>query len=70
MVEPALVQAMYPSDATSVGRVVFSGTVNIVLIAVTGLVDCLRRTAAHGEKAQERAKGEVFGSRRPAASRW
>jgi putative tricarboxylic transport membrane protein len=37
IIEPALVQAMYLSDATSVGRVFFTGTVNIILIAITVL---------------------------------
>jgi putative tricarboxylic transport membrane protein len=37
IIEPALVQAMYMADATSVGNVFFSGTLNIILIALTVL---------------------------------
>jgi putative tricarboxylic transport membrane protein len=37
IIEPALVQAMYVADATSVGNVFFSGTLNIILIALTVL---------------------------------
>ena len=37
IVEPALVQSMYLSDATSYGQVFFGSTVDIVLIVLTVL---------------------------------
>ena len=36
-IEPSLVQALYISDALGVGKVFFTGTVNIVLIALSAL---------------------------------
>ncbi len=35
IIEPSLVQALYISEATSIGRVFFTGTLNIVLIALS-----------------------------------
>ncbi|MGI9355650.1 MAG: tripartite tricarboxylate transporter permease [Rhizobiaceae bacterium] len=35
IIEPSLVQALYISDATSIGRVFFTGTINILLITLT-----------------------------------
>ena len=37
IIEPALVQALYISNASSIGSVFFTGTLNIILIAVTVL---------------------------------
>jgi putative tricarboxylic transport membrane protein len=37
IIEPSLVQALYISDATSIGRVFFTGTLNIILIALSVL---------------------------------
>lgn len=37
IIEPALVQAMFLADATSIGRVFFGSTVNMILIALTVL---------------------------------
>lgn len=37
IIEPNLVQALYLSDATSVGNVFFTGTINITLITITVL---------------------------------
>jgi putative tricarboxylic transport membrane protein len=37
IIEPSLVQALYIADATSIGRVFFTGTVNFILITVTVL---------------------------------
>ncbi|MDA0241386.1 MAG: tripartite tricarboxylate transporter permease, partial [Proteobacteria bacterium] len=37
IIEPSLVQALYISDATSIGRVFFTGTLNIILITLTVL---------------------------------
>lgn len=35
IIEPSLVQALYIADATSIGRVFFTGTINIILIILT-----------------------------------
>jgi TctA family transporter len=35
IIEPALVQALYISNASSVGQVFFTGTINLILIALT-----------------------------------
>jgi putative tricarboxylic transport membrane protein len=60
IIEPNLVQAMYLSDATSVGRVFFTGTVNILLIMCTVLsiafVAWTRRKDGAEERAQRRAE--------------
>jgi putative tricarboxylic transport membrane protein len=37
IIEPSLVQALYISDALGVGKVFFTGTVNIILIALSAL---------------------------------
>jgi putative tricarboxylic transport membrane protein len=55
IIEPALVQAMYLSDATSVGRVFFGSTVNIILIAVTVFSIAFVAWTRRKERAQERA---------------
>ena len=55
IVEPALVQAMFLSDATSVGRVFFGSTVNIVLISATILSVAFVAWSRRKEQAQERA---------------
>jgi putative tricarboxylic transport membrane protein len=55
IVEPALVQAMFLSDATSVGRVFFGSTVNIILISATVLSVAFVAWSRRKERAQERA---------------
>ncbi|MBF0278876.1 MAG: tripartite tricarboxylate transporter permease [SAR324 cluster bacterium] len=60
IIEPSLVQAMYIAGATSIGNVFFSGTVNIILIALSVLsiafvvwtrsVDMMKDRAAPKEK--------------------
>ncbi len=57
IIEPSLVQAMYISDATSVWNVFFTGTVNVILIALSvlsiGFVVWTRRK----DRAAAREKG-------------
>jgi putative tricarboxylic transport membrane protein len=61
IVEPALVQSMYLSDATSYGRVFFGSTVDIVLIVLTVLsVGCVLWTQIKESK-QARANMAVEG---------
>ena len=55
IVEPALVQAMFISDATSVGRVFFGSTVDIILISATVLSVAFVAWSRRRELAQERA---------------
>ena len=55
IIEPSLVQALYISDATSIGRVFFTGTLNIVLIALSVLSISFVVWARWREGAQERA---------------
>ncbi len=35
IIEPSLVQALYIADATSIGGVFFTGTLNVILIALS-----------------------------------
>jgi putative tricarboxylic transport membrane protein len=37
IIEPSLVQALYISDASSIGNIFFTGTINIILISLTVL---------------------------------
>ena len=37
IIEPALVQALYISNASSIGQIFFTGTINIILITITVL---------------------------------
>ena len=59
IIEPALVQAMYLSDATSVGRVFFGSTVNIILIALTVFSVAFVIWTRRKERALERANEPV-----------
>lgn len=59
IIEPALVQAMYLADATSIGRVFFGSTVAIVLIALTVLSISFVVWSRMKERAQERANQPV-----------
>ena len=65
IIEPSLVQAMYMSDASSVGNVFFSGTLNIILIALTVLsIAVVVWTQSQGralERATASAEGESSG---------
>ena len=55
IIEPALVQALYISNASSIGRVFFSGTVNIILITITVLSIAL----VAWTRLRERTRGRV-----------
>ena len=66
IIEPSLVQAMYIADATSIGRVFFTGTVNIILITVTVLSVSLVVLSHRRDRAQERASDSLKGQ--PAAA--
>ncbi|MDH5750478.1 MAG: tripartite tricarboxylate transporter permease, partial [Rhodospirillales bacterium] len=62
IIEPSLVQAMYIADATSVGRVFFTGTINIILITITVVSISLVVWSRWKDRAQERA-GAAAGGR-------
>ncbi len=55
IIEPSLVQALYISDASSIGRVFFTGTVNIIFIALSVLSISFVVWTRRRERAQERA---------------
>jgi len=55
IIEPSLVQALYISNASSIGDVFFTGTINIVLIAVTVLSVALVVVTRFRDRARERA---------------
>jgi putative tricarboxylic transport membrane protein len=55
IIEPALVQALYISKASSVGSVFFSGTINIILITMTVLSVSLVVLTRLRDRARERA---------------
>lgn len=55
IIEPALVQALYISNASSVGRVFFTGTINIILITVTVLSISFVALTRFRDRARERA---------------
>ena len=61
IIEPSLVQAMYISDATSILNVFFTGTINLILIALTvvsvGLVIWTRQRDRRLAR-EETAKGD------------
>jgi putative tricarboxylic transport membrane protein len=61
IIEPSLVQAMYISDATSIGRVFFTGTVNIILITLSVLSVAFVVWSRRKDRAQERASASVEG---------
>jgi len=60
IIEPALVQSLYISNASSVANVFFTGTVNIILIAITVLSVALVVLTHFRDRARERA-GEPAG---------
>lgn len=55
IIEPALVQALYISNASSVGSVFFTGTINIILITITVLSISLVAWGRYRDRGQERA---------------
>ncbi len=61
IIEPSLVQALYISEASSISRVFLTGTVNIILIAVTVLSVFFVVWSSWRDRAQERASASVEG---------
>jgi putative tricarboxylic transport membrane protein len=59
IIEPALVQAMFISDATSVGRVFFGSTVDIILISATVLSIAFVAWSRRKEQALERENEQI-----------
>jgi putative tricarboxylic transport membrane protein len=55
IIEPALVQALYISNASSVGGVFFTGTINIILITITALSIFVVTWGRYRDRARERA---------------
>lgn len=55
IIEPALVQSLYISHATSVGHVFFTGTVNLILIALTALSIGVAAMAHFKERGRKRS---------------
>jgi len=61
IIEPSLVQALYISDATSIGNVFFTGTVNIILITLTVLSIAFAMWSRFKEWVRERASASGGG---------
>jgi putative tricarboxylic transport membrane protein len=61
IIEPALVQSLYLADATSIGRIFFTGTVNIILITFTVLSIFLAVWTSRRDRAKERTGVAVEG---------
>jgi putative tricarboxylic transport membrane protein len=59
IIEPALVQALYISHASSIGNVFFTGTINLTLIAITVVSIALVVLTRLKDRARERA-GETI----------
>jgi putative tricarboxylic transport membrane protein len=55
IIEPALVQSLYISNASSVGWVFFTGTVNIILITITALSIVLVGLGRYRDRTRTRA---------------
>lgn len=55
IIEPALVQSLYISNATSVGQVFFTGTVNLILIALTAISIGVAALAHFKERGRNRS---------------
>lgn len=55
IIEPSLVQALYIADATSIGNVFFTGTVNIILITLSVLSIAFVIRSNRRDRAQKRA---------------
>lgn len=61
IIEPSLVQALYIADASSIGKIFFTGTINIILIAFTVLSVAFVVWARMKERADERRDMSVEG---------
>jgi putative tricarboxylic transport membrane protein len=69
IIEPSLVQAMYIADASSIGRVFFTGTVNITLITLSVLSIAFVVWSKRKSRARERANAPVEGQSAAAAGK-
>ena len=54
IIEPSLVQALYISDASSIGNIFFTGTINIILISMTVLSIVLAVWSHKKDRAKKR----------------
>ncbi len=61
IIEPSLVQAMYLADASSIGEVFFSGTLNIILITLTVISIALVIWTRMKDRAQKRVGNSAEG---------
>ena len=61
IIEPSLVQAMYIADATSIGHVFFTGTVNIILISLSVLSIAFVVWSHRRERVLQRASAPAEG---------
>jgi putative tricarboxylic transport membrane protein len=59
IIEPALVQSLYIARASSIADVFFTGTINIVLIAITVISIGLVVLTRFKDRARERASGAI-----------
>jgi putative tricarboxylic transport membrane protein len=59
IIEPALVQSLYISHASSIGNVFFTGAINITLIAITVLSIALVVMTRLKDRTRERAGGAI-----------
>jgi putative tricarboxylic transport membrane protein len=62
IIEPALVQALYISNASSVGAVFFTGTVNLILIALSVLSIAFVAFGRFKDRMQERENARLEAS--------
>jgi putative tricarboxylic transport membrane protein len=67
IIEPSLVQALYIADATSIGNVFFTGTVNIILITLSVLSIAFVMWSRSKDRARERASASGGGQSAAAA---
>ena len=59
IIEPSLVQALYISNASSIGNVFFTGAINITLITITVISVALVVVTRFKDRARERSAGAI-----------